>query len=190
LAAALAGDSRLLAQLARTLLDANFESSLHPDICAAVGLDLEGAEMAEAASAVTGVRRRDPAFRQAVLTAYEFQCAFCGYDGMLGTTAVGLDAAHVRWFAFEGPDQVDNGVCLCALHHKLFDKGVLGLVGGSRVAVSVHFIARSSAARRHVLDLAGAPVRAPQRGFSPPATTHVQWHHEQVFRQPERLPAG
>ena len=45
---------------------------------------------------------------------------------MLTGTAVALDAAHVRWRAFDGPDNIANGICLCVLHH-LFDKGVLGL---------------------------------------------------------------
>ena len=95
-------------------------------------------------------RGRDPAFRRHVLTAYEYQCAFCGYDGMMPGAAVGLDAAHVRWLAFDGRDQVDNGVCLCTLHRKLFGKGVLGLAESSRIAVSAHFIARSPTARTHV----------------------------------------
>lgn len=125
-----------------------------------------------------------------MLTAYEYQCAFCGYDGTLSGSAVGLDAAHVRWFAFDGPDQVDNGVSLCTLHHKLFDKGVLGLAEGSRVAVSVHFIVRSPAARAHVLDLAGMPVRPPQRGFAHPDPAHTAWHRDQVFRTPPRVTAS
>jgi len=29
----------------------------------------------------------------------------------------------VRWFNIGGPDTVENGLCLCALHHKLLDKG-------------------------------------------------------------------
>jgi putative restriction endonuclease len=182
---ALADDSHLLAQLAHTLLDANFEPSLHPDICAAVGLDLERAELPKPPVAA-GVRRRDPAFRRDVLTAYEYQCAFCGYDGTLSGSAVGLDAAHIRWFAFDGPDNVENGVCLCTLHHKLFDKGVLGLAEGVRIAVSAHFIARSPTARHHVLDLVGATVRPPQRGFPTPHPGHAAWHHDQVFRQPAR----
>ncbi|QHY96599.1 hypothetical protein SSPS47_15940 [Streptomyces sp. S4.7] len=28
----------------------------------------------------------------------------------------------MRWWAFDGPDEIDNGLCLCALHHKLFDQ--------------------------------------------------------------------
>ena len=41
---ALLGDGALLVLAARTLLDANFPESLHGDICALVGLDLEAIE--------------------------------------------------------------------------------------------------------------------------------------------------
>ncbi|WUL76086.1 hypothetical protein OHA62_20950 [Streptomyces sp. NBC_00343] len=50
--------------------------------------------------------------RELVLTAYEYQCAFCGYDSRIGAVPVGLEAAHVRWWAFDGPDDVGNGLCL------------------------------------------------------------------------------
>lgn len=50
-------------------------------------------------------------------------------------------------WAFDGPDDVDNGLCLCALHHKLFDKGVLGVGDGHRILVSREFVGRGAAAR-------------------------------------------
>ncbi len=106
--AALRKDARLVAMAARFLLDANFPESLHSDICAVVGLDLEAVEVRAARQRAASLRRRDPQFRDAVLVAYEYRCAMCSYDGRLGTEAVGLDAAHVRWWAFDGPDSVDN----------------------------------------------------------------------------------
>jgi HNH endonuclease len=41
--------------------------------------------------------------------------------------SVGIEAAHVQWFNFGGPDSLDNGLALCSLHHKLFDVGVHNL---------------------------------------------------------------
>lgn len=53
-----------------------------------------------------------------------------GFDGSIGRVAVGLEAAHVRWWAFHGcPDELANALCLCSLHHRLFDRGA-----GSRPA--------------------------------------------------------
>lgn len=175
-------DPRLLPQLARAILDANFEPSLHEDICAEVSLDLETAEAGPA-------RRRSRDFRERVMVAYEYQCAFCGFEGWLSGTTVGLDAAHVQWWAFGGPDEVANGICLCALHHKLFDKGVLGVTTDRRVAVSTRYAGRGHAAGAQVLSLAGREVGGPQEAFSPVDARRIDWHTREVFRGPARVSA-
>jgi putative restriction endonuclease len=182
---ALTDDSHLVVRLARQLLDANFEPSLHPDICRFVGLELHD-QITSPEQAVPSTIRRDPAFRQNVLVAYEYCCAFCAYDGWLDGMAVGLDAAHVRWRAFDGPDDVANGLCLCAIHHKLFDKGVLGLTRDRTIAVSRKFVGRSPAAAQMVLALAGRPAREPQPGLDAVHDGHIEWHNRQVFRTPAR----
>ncbi|MFR0363362.1 phosphorothioated DNA-binding restriction endonuclease [Streptomyces sp. MCC20] len=175
---ALRREPSLLGRMARVLLDLNFPASLHDELCEAVGLELEQAETAE----VPAVRRRrDPRMRELVLTAYEYRCAFCGYDGRIGTVPVGLEAAHVRWWAFGGPDDVDNGLCLCSLHHKLFDKGVLGVGDEHRILVSQRFVGHSPAAREHVIALAGRPLVGPQPGIRSIAPAHRDWHARQVF---------
>ncbi len=128
--------------------------------------------------------------RELVLTAYEYRCAFCGYDGRIGVVPVGLEAAHVRWWAFGGPDDIDNGLCLCSLHHKLFDKGVLGVGEDQRILVSQHFVGHSSAARAHVTALAGRPLVGPQPAAPPVAASHRTWHTHQVFHgEPRATPA-
>jgi putative restriction endonuclease len=172
-------DPPLLSRMVRVLLDLHFPSSLHDDLCRAVGLELEPAEAA-ALTGAPGTRRRDARMRELVLTVYEYQCAFCGYDGRLGTVPVGLEAAHVRWWAFDGPDEVDNGLCLCSLHHKLFDKGVLGLADDDTVTVSQRFVS-SSPAGRQVIDLTGRPLRGPQPGAARVHPRHRAWHTQQVF---------
>ncbi|MFJ1751893.1 phosphorothioated DNA-binding restriction endonuclease [Kitasatospora sp. NPDC088134] len=193
LRAALRKEPALLGRLARVLLDFHFPPSLHTDLCEAVGLDLELADTEDVRGGGrerAARRQRDRRMRELVLTAYEFQCAFCGYDGMLGASTVGLEAAHVRWWAHDGPDEVDNGLCLCSLHHKLFDKGVLGLGEGHHVLVSRRFVGRSEASRQHVLALAGRPVLGPQAGIPPVADRHRQWHTEQVFHGEPRESAS
>ncbi|WP_149552209.1 phosphorothioated DNA-binding restriction endonuclease [Streptomyces marokkonensis] len=186
---ALRREPSLLGRMAQVLLDANFPSSLHGELCEAVGLDLEPAEITHLTAAR---RQRDRRMRELVLTAYEYRCAFCGYDGRIGPVAVGLEAAHVRWWAFDGPDDVDNGLCLCSLHHKLFDKGVLGVGDGHRVLVSQSFVGHSAAARAQVTDLSGRPLIGPQPGTAPIAASHRAWHTAQVFHgtpRPSARPA-
>jgi putative restriction endonuclease len=173
----------LFSAIVRFLLDHNFPSSLHDDICAAVGLDLTTLEVAETARPD---RARNPAFRAAVLLTYEYRSAVCGYEGHLGGQAVGLEAAHVRWWAGGGPDAVDNGLCLCSLHHKLLDSGVLGMDEEHRLLVSMQFIGRSEAAQALVLSLAGKPLLSPQAGQPPVALSYIAWHRDQVFKAPAR----
>ncbi len=86
--------------------------SIHADILAAVGLSFEASKVA--------TKKRDPQFRQRVLTAYEYRCAVCGFDVRLGSVSIALDAAHIHWHQAGGPDLESNGLALCILHHKTF----------------------------------------------------------------------
>ena len=180
---ALVADPALAIALARTLSVSNFPETVAPDVLEAVGLDSR-AVLASSDATPGGrpgaARRRQAGWRSSVLQAWDRQCAFCGYDGQLAGASVALDAAHVRWFAFDGPDSLDNGLALCTLHHKLFDLGVLGLDTGLRVQVSAAFTARTEAGRA-LYDLDGRPL-APRPGTSVPAARHVTWHLRQVFK--------
>ena len=71
------------------------------------------------------LRSRRRGFAEEVLRAYAYQCAMCGFDGALGRYPVGIEAAHVRRHSQEGPDEISNALALCALHHALFDLGVV-----------------------------------------------------------------
>ena len=48
-----------------------------------MGLDLDSLETAPPAT-VGKKKARDPKFRQAVLLAYEYRCAICGFEGKVG----------------------------------------------------------------------------------------------------------
>ena len=189
---ALLASPELVARVARHLLDANWPASLHVDLCEAAGLDLGvGAETADSIESnrdavAEEVRRRDSGFRQRVLLAYEYRCAMCGWDGRLDSTTVGLDAAHVRWWASGGADSTDNGLCLCTLHHKLLDLGALGLLEDHRITVSRHFVGRGRIAEQFVTSLRGQQLRPPQPGEPGVAESNIDWHTKQVFKTPAR----
>lgn len=173
--AALQADPGLVGAIAARLLESHFPESLHPDILAAVGLD------AATATAPTAGRKRDPKFRQKVLTAYEHRCAVCGFDVRLGSVTVALDAAHIRWHQADGPDQESNGLALGVLHHKLFDLGAFTLDQGGLLLVSdqVH---GSAGFHEVLLRHHGGQVRKPQRPEWAPATEHLEWHGREVFK--------
>ena len=177
--AALRRDRELLKAVARALVEQQFPPTIAPDVLTAAGLDPDDVLHAPDTTSAA-VRRRDSSWRLAVLQAWDRQCAFCGYDGQLLSASVGVEAAHVRWWAFDGPDTLDNGLALCVLHHKLFDFGALGLDSDLRIHVSTAFTARTDAGRT-VYDLHGRRLR-PRPGTPAPADDHMSWHRQEVFK--------
>jgi putative restriction endonuclease len=172
---ALQSDERLRAEVAAQLLDGHFPHSLHEDILAAVGLDLE------AATATAARRKRDPRFRQRVLVAYEYRCAVCGFDVRLGSLSVALDAAHVRWHQAGGPDTEDNGLALCSLHHKLLDLGAFTVSPQGVVLVSDQANGTDGFAES-LLRHHARPARNAQRPEWNPRAEHLDWHGREVFK--------
>ncbi|MCV2488225.1 HNH endonuclease [Geodermatophilus sp. YIM 151500] len=179
LEAALRSRPEVVATVARALVDSHFPPTVGADVLAAVGFDPEAPALFPAAETATE-RRRRATWRADVLEAWDRQCAFCGYDGQAAGVPVGIEAAHVRWFAVDGPDDLDNGLALCMLHHKLFDRGMLGLDDDRAVVVSSSFSARTPAGRA-VYDLHGRRLAA-RPGTPLPAHAHVSWHRDQVFK--------
>ncbi|MGY1810149.1 phosphorothioated DNA-binding restriction endonuclease [Blastococcus sp. SYSU D00669] len=165
--------------VARGLVDSHFPATVAPDVLSALGFDPEE-PVAPATPLDPGQRKRSATWRAEVIEAWDRQCAFCGFDGQAGGVPVGLEAAHVRWFALDGPDSLDNGLALCMLHHKLFDRGMLGLDDEVSVVVSRRFSARTPHGRA-VYDLHGHRLAA-RPGTPLPALPHVRWHQEQVFQ--------
>ncbi|MGQ5649925.1 phosphorothioated DNA-binding restriction endonuclease [Streptomyces sp. EKR5.2] len=180
----LLADPATLAMAARLLLQQHFTPALEAPICDAVGLETTSREVQALCVPDQRQRRaRRPGFAEDVLNAYAYACAFCGFDGAVGRNPVGLEAAHVRWHSQDGPDEVDNGLALCSLHHTLFDLGVLGLGPDLRIQVSRRYVARSAAGRA-VDALQGRYVAAPRPGHSALDAQYVDWHQRQVFKRP------
>lgn len=168
-------------ELTQQLLDAFWPETLHAGIRQAIGLP----DKAEAGSGSVRVPR-DPRFREEVLRAYERRCAVCGYDGRISDVLFGLDAAHIRWHAYDGPDTIANGLALCSYHHVAFDSGALGITTAGRILVSSDATG-SDAVKDYLFRFSGRPVRPPQSGFAPPDDEFVGWHRKQVFRAPPRV---
>ena len=180
--AALASDSTLASEIAARLLESHFPESIHADILAAVGLTLGVGKLT--------AKKRDPQFRQRVLTAYEYRCAVCGFDVRIGSVSIALDAAHIRWFQAGGPDEESNGLALCVLHHKTFDLGAFTVNHDGVLLVSDQANGtegfREALMRHHA-----KPVRPPQRQEWRPAPASLDWHAREVFKGAAReMPGG
>ena len=178
---ALKRDARLRSELATRLLNDFWPPSQHAAIRSALALPEALGDPGDSEP----TRRRDPRFRTEVLTAYERRCTICGYDGRLADVLLGVDASHVKWWAYDGPDRVSNGMALCSFHHVAFDAGALGLTDDLRVLVSAQVSGRTRVeAWLHAFG--GKKLRGPQAGFAAPEVPFVRWHRDEVFKGPAR----
>ncbi len=169
----------LVREIARQLLATHFPSSLHDDICSAVGIDI-GEERATGGG-------RDPHFRRRVLTSYEHRCAVCGLQLLLSGTPIALEAAHIKWHQASGPAVVQNGLSLCVLHHKIFDLGAFTL-GNDHLVIVSDEVAGLCGLSEHLLAHHGKHLLRPIHSDAAPAAEFIEWHRREVFRgQPRPL---
>ncbi|MGI6616265.1 MAG: phosphorothioated DNA-binding restriction endonuclease [Dethiobacteria bacterium] len=175
----LKGDRKLLCDLAKLILNQYFDDTLQQDILAQVGLEIE-----EGARLV-----RSPDFRDRVLRAYEYRCAICGFNVRLGSTLVAVEAAHIKWHCYGGPDREENGLALCSLHHKLFDKGAFTLDDSFTlwVAENAH---GTCGFDEWLMRYHNRPIRQPQSPDYYPNDNYIDWHFREVFRGPSRYTTG
>ncbi len=167
-------NKKLIEELSSILLELNFPESMHEDILDAVGLSKK----------ITNVQR-DAQFRECVLRAYEYKCAVCGFNVRLRHTLVAVEAAHIKWRQAGGPDTENNGIALCSMHHKLFDRGVftLSLSGELRVSEMAH---GENGFEEWLLRYHGKTIRYPINPTYQPLHKYISWHSREVFKWPER----
>ena len=170
------GRPEAVRELARAVLSAHFPESLHESIARSVGLDLEGSLRS---------RRRDPAFRSDVVAAWDHRCAFCGFSAQLDNADIALDAAHIRWCQFGGPDTLNNGLACCSIHHQAFDRGAISISDDQRILISSRLYGNGGMDSMF-LALNRAVLRTPNRKGAAPKVDFLGWHRTQVFRAEAR----
>ncbi|WP_435237535.1 phosphorothioated DNA-binding restriction endonuclease [Psychromonas sp. PT13] len=169
--AVLKGDSQLTLELIELILSESFPDSIVLDVSAQLGIELT----------TRNIKKRDPNFRKEVLRAYNFQCAVCGYDLRMDDVSVGLEAAHIKWKQFHGPCDVSNGLTLCAVHHKAFDKGAFSITADFKVKLS-DSLNGGEQAQRLFFDFEDKLIRLPKKDSWMPNVGHLNWHQKEVFK--------
>lgn len=188
-------DPELARSVALSLIEAHFPDSYRDDLLTAVGIDDVGlAEQARRDPVLGDVRgeyeigrrrKRHPGFRPAVLDVYGERCAVCAFGVRVAGRPAALEAAHIHWLKDAGPWDVSNGLSLCALHHRLFDRGAFALTGELEVQVSVRVDgpgAEESLGRFHGQRLRVLPRWERDR----PDPRFADWHFREVFQRPAR----
>ena len=189
-------------RIADALLDAHFPDTYHGDILRAVGFGVPpGGSLDAVGNALelnddrgryefdfetTRRRRRSPAFREAVMAAYGGRCAVCSFDVRMFCEPIAVEAAHIRWHKASGPADVRNGLALCSLHHRLFDRGAFTL-SSRDLSISVAEEATGQGLDESLGQFDGHPPRVlPSHRRHWPAEDYLNWHRREVFRAPVR----
>ncbi len=112
-----------LHDVGKSPVDFEVLSSVAEDPSAVNDADLEKVSQ-QRRTAVASVRRalRDTSFKERVLTAYSHQCATCSLQMDL------VEAAHIVPVAVpNSTDETANGLALCTLHHKAYDRAIIAV---------------------------------------------------------------
>ncbi len=171
----LSKDITLVKEIAEIILNKHFPDTLHEDILTAVGLNIEYGNN----------RVRDPKFRNRILKAYEYSCAICGFNVRLGHNLVGVEAAHIKWHQAGGPDNEQNGVALCSMHHKLFDRGIFSISNDREIIISEEAHG-TNGFDEWLMRFHGKQLRPPVHPEYYPNNSFINWHVREVFRGPGR----
>lgn len=201
--AALRAEPQRAHELASEILHAHFPVTYHADVLRATGIGSIEANSQSDTFANTGRvrethekrevreerelyettrrRRRAADFKAAVLKAYAEQCAVCAFSVRLEGTVLAVEAAHIHWHSHAGPSVVRNGIALCALHHRLFDRGAFTLDDSLVIRIS------TQAAGHGHHDALGrfngtALTVVPDTDADRPASEFLSWHRRLVLR--------
>ncbi len=120
-------------------------------------------------------------FRDAVLSSYEFKCAICGLD-----LPELLSASHIIPWSKNVERRADprNGLSLCAIHDRAFDRGLLSIGDSFDILLASRARLHSSKSRLHsvaLLEVEGKTISLPKR-FAP-APEALAYHREHIFRR-------
>ena len=191
--AALRSDRGLAIEIACVLLDAHFPATRHATLLEAVGIGAAfRTEVALMGTATTGTapppaaaysylrrRVRSARFSREVLLAYGERCAVCAFAVRLADNPIALEGAHIKWHCAEGPDDVRNGLALCALHHSLFDAGAFTLDMERRIKLAGQL--RGTGLADSLACHARQEVLLPHGVDEQPAEEFLAWHRREVF---------
>lgn len=120
-------------------------------------------------------------FRDAVLSSYRNECAFCRIqpDQL-------LNASHIIPWRENVEKRADptNGLSLCALHDRAFDRGLMTLDDGLNIVVAKELKRVKNPSPVHnaaLIDIEGEPLRRPER-FAPDPDA-LDFHRNRIFEK-------
>ncbi|MCM3257061.1 HNH endonuclease [Paenibacillus lautus] len=165
----------LIEDLTNILLENYFAETQYDDLLNRTGL----------MSVAIKKRSRSPLFRKNVLETYGYRCAVCGFNLHLNHSYVGLEAAHIKWHKFGGPDTEENGLALCSLHHTLFDYGTFTVHKNNILVVSSSALSYGDSSKL-LFAYHGQEILKPYNPNHSPNKLYLEWHNDEIFKKPAR----
>lgn len=136
------------------------------------------------------VKLRSRGFRQAVIKAYDYQCAVCGLRLQSPTSlSWEVEAAHIIPHTYNGKDDIWNGIALCRLHHWAFDVGWFTVEENFQLSISTKLSDLPANNGRlyeqfflQENNIQGKSfILAPKNINHYPHQRSIKWHRENVF---------
>jgi putative restriction endonuclease len=115
-------------------------------------------------------------FRSAVAAAYGWKCSVTGEKVLPA-----LEAAHIKPFADQGPNVVQNGLLLRADIHKLLDDGYVTVSPDYHFKVS-RKVREDYENGRDYYALHDQQLRLPKHPVERPSQDFIAWHNRERFR--------
>ena len=117
-------------------------------------------------------------FRRTVLASYGYKCSFC----RLNISSL-LNASHIIPWNASIPLRADprNGLCLCVLHDRAFDRGLVAVDSEYCLLISKQLKIDVPAPihRTAFLDLEGDRIKLPERFLPMPSS--LEHHRKTIF---------
>ncbi|PWB68427.1 restriction endonuclease [candidate division GN15 bacterium] len=168
---------RLVADSESILQRANAVSLVAQEEHGDLSMNLSLPSGPSAAAREVETRLHQTFFRRSVLASYEVSCCV----RRLNIAAL-LVASHIIPWSVREETRADprNGLCMCSLHDRAFDRGLLGIDSALRIAISRTALrSRCAFAEIALASFNGEQVRMPKR-FAPKAE-YLTWHYDHVY---------
>lgn len=140
--------------------------------------DLKTAPMVTETSQTLSVRRGQNFFRLAILNNYNKQCCICN----LPIESL-LIASHIVPWNADKTNRLNphNGMCLCAIHDKAFDRGFLTLDEEYRIlfADDFKYLSDNQAIEQFFMNYQYKTIQLPEK-FTP-AQEFLEYHRSNIF---------
>jgi len=116
------------------------------------------------------------AFKILIADAYKRRCAITGEK-----TLPVLEAAHIKPYSMEGPNDINNGILLRSDFHTLFDRGYITIDKTLTVEVSRRIKEDFGNGKEYYTHHGRKLLILPEQNEQLPNTNYLEWHNENVY---------